>query len=101
MQRLAQKPLEFLHLFSQELGRLGLHIEAEERLGVALANVEPPVAQVDRDAVEVVDGPLFLVAVCQLSDLGVLVFNLEVDLTRLAVPQQRCDQTAQRTRLAL
>ena len=82
-------------------GRARLEVEAQERLGVAGAHVEPPprrvaeVAELDRDAVEVVDLAL-LVDVGQLADLPVLVLDLEVDLPGLAVPLQGLDQAAQR-----
>jgi hypothetical protein len=58
------------HLVAFALHRLlvfGLHVEAEERFGVRGAEVEPPVAKVDCEAVEVV----YLCVV-----LGEMVFDL-------------------------
>src|ERR687898_2870082 len=66
---------------------VGLHVQAEERLGVGRAEVEPPVAQVDSEAVEVVYLYDFLLGVVVLDVLerSGLVFYFGVDLTRADV----------------
>src|SRR5690242_627603 len=82
--RLAEDLLELVQFFLEQLGCFRLEVEAEQGLGVGLADVEPPVAEVDGDAVEVVDLGLFVV-LGQFADLGLLVLDLEVDLAGLAV----------------
>src|SRR5215210_1360431 len=64
-----------------------LHIEAEERLGVRGAEVEPPVAKVDRETVEVVYLHVLVLreVVLDLFECRFLILDLGVDLTRAHV----------------
>ena len=95
MRGLAQDLLQLLKLRLHFLRTLRLQVQSQQRLGVALSHVEPPVAVVDRDAVEVIDLAL-LVGVAELADLAVLVFDLEVDLAALAVLVVLADELRQR-----
>src|SRR5258706_16215703 len=88
---IAEVFFEFAEFVLEHFGGGGFEVQAEHRFGVALADVEPTVAQVDRDAVEVVDLPFF-VGVSDLADLAVLVFDLEIHFAGLAVALERIDQ---------
>src|SRR4051794_8960414 len=88
--RLAQVTLELAKFFLEHLRRAGFEVQPEHRFRVALADVEPPFPHVDRAPVEVVDLPL-LVPVGDLSDLRILVLDLEVDLPAVAIATQRVD----------
>ena len=78
-----------------QLARLRLQVQSQQRLGVALADVEPPVLELDRDPVEVVHAA-GLIRVGQLANLPVLVFHLEIHLAGLRVALERIDQRAER-----
>src|SRR5918998_3698156 len=73
---------EFVALALHRLVVFRLHIEAEEGLGVRGAEVEPPVAQVDCEAVEVVYLRYLVlrIVVLDLIQGRFLVFYFGVDL---------------------
>src|SRR5437879_13617423 len=77
-------------LLLEQPGRPGLDVQAEERLGVRRSNVEPPVLELHREAVQAV-----LVPVGErprdLLDLPSLVLHLRVDLARGVVPAERLE----------
>src|SRR5262249_33440635 len=78
---------------------LGLEVEAEERFGVALADVAPPAflgPAVDGDAVELVDIAGLLERLLEMLERAVLVFDIEIDLARLEIARDGLDEFAQR-----
>ena len=65
----AEDLLQFREFFLHDPGGLGFEVQAQQRLGVALADVEPPVAEIDGDAVQIIH-LILLVRVGQLADFG-------------------------------
>src|SRR2546430_1935963 len=55
VRRFPQDSLQLVQALLNRLRIFGFEVQPQQRLGVALADVEPPVAVVDGDAVEVID----------------------------------------------
>ncbi len=90
----AEDLLEFLEFVVEEFWGIGFEVESEHGFGVAFSDVEPPVAGVDGDAVEVIDLG-FAVGFGEFADFGVFVFDLEVDFAGLGVAAEWCDELAE------
>jgi len=94
MRGLAQDLLQLLEFFIEQAWGGGFEVESEHGFGVALSYVEPPVATVNRDAVEVVNLG-FAVGLGQFADLAVFVFDLEVEFAGLGVAAEGGDEVAE------